>query len=234
MNPITHELLAARATEHGEDARSQLHQDAFVLEVLGHKKNGYFVDIGAASGVALSNTYLLEKKFGWRGILVEPARGFYDSLYRNRVSHVCAKAAWRESGQMLQFMEPQDSYLSSLACRAVGDGFEEARFNPTTATYDVVTVSLLDLLVGLGAPTNIDYLSLDTEGSECDVLEPFDFTKYVFKIITCEHNHNQERRQKVYEVLTGNGYRRVHENLSIFEDWYLHESVKSEEGSCPR
>lgn len=225
MKTITHELLASRAAEYGSDAKSQLHQDAFVLEILGSKQDGYFVDVGAASGVALSNTYLLEKKFGWDGILVEPAKNWHDGLYSNRTAQVCIQAAWRESGIILPFMEPRDSYLSSLACRAVGDGFEKTRFSPTTATYDVTTISLLDLLLKFGAPTTIDYLSIDTEGSECDVLEPFDFTKYQLRIITCEHNHNQARRQHVFDVLTRNGYRRVYEELSIFEDWYLHESV---------
>jgi len=234
MKTITHSLLAAKAAEYGEAAKSQLHQDAFVLEVLGQKRNGYFVDVGAASGVALSNTYLLEKKFNWDGILVEPARGWHASLYTHRTSHVCLQAAWSESGKLLPFMEPADACLASLACRAAGDGFETIRFAPTTTTYDVATVSLLDLLDGFEAPTIIDYLSLDTEGSEGDVLESHDFAKYRFRIITCEHNHNQARRQKVHEILTRNGYQRAHEDLSIFEDWYLHESVESEEGSCPR
>jgi FkbM family methyltransferase len=221
MKPITHEILGERSRSYGGDSKSQLHQDVFVLEMLDHKKNGFFVDIGAASGVDLSNTYLLEKKFGWNGILVEPSKAWHAGLYQNRTSNICLQAAWRESGLLLPFMQPKDSCLASLACRAMGDGFEKTRFDPSTSTYNVATISLHDLLVGFRAPATIDYLSLDTEGSESDVLEPFDFTMYQFRIITCEHNHNQERRQNVFEILTKNGYQRVYETLSIFEDWYL-------------
>lgn len=222
---ITRELLASRAAQYGDDAKSQLHQDAFVLEILGGKSCGYFVEVGAAGGVSLSNTYLLEKKFNWDGILVEPARGSHASLWNNRSAAIDVRAAWSESGKILSFMEPKDACLSSLTCRAMGDGFESARFSPTTATYSVITVSLQDLLIRHDAPRIVDYLSLDTEGSEGDILEPFDFDKHQFRIVTCEHNHNGSRRQNVKDILTRNGYRRVCESLSDFEDWYLHESV---------
>ena len=223
---LTKELLASRARAYGDYSKSQLHQDAFVLEVLGGKTCGFFVEVGAAGGVVLSNTYLLEKMFSWDGILVEPARGFHRNLWQERSALVDTRAAWSESGKILPFMEPQDAHLSSLACRAMGDGFEATRFSPNTVTYDVVTATLLDLLTRHGAPKIVDYLSLDTEGSEGDVLEAFDFESHQFRIITCEHNHNQPRRQKIIDVLTKNGYRRVCEELSAFEDWYLHESVK--------
>lgn len=52
---------------------SQLRQDLFVLNQLKFKKNAFFVEFGATNGINLSNTYLLEKKFNWNGILVEPA-----------------------------------------------------------------------------------------------------------------------------------------------------------------
>ena len=59
---------------------SQLGQDLFVLIELGNKKEGFFIEIGAGDGFYLSNTYLLEKNFGWTGILVEPNKSFYNSF----------------------------------------------------------------------------------------------------------------------------------------------------------
>lgn len=65
-------------------SRSQIRQDLFVLSVLNFKKNGFFVDFGSTNGKSLSNTYLLEKEFGWQGILAEPARIWHKELRKNR------------------------------------------------------------------------------------------------------------------------------------------------------
>jgi hypothetical protein len=57
----------------GYPSQSQYKQDIFVLTQLGFKRNGYFAEFGATNGLELSNSYLLERQFGWSGILAEPA-----------------------------------------------------------------------------------------------------------------------------------------------------------------
>jgi hypothetical protein len=52
-----------------EKSKAQLRQDLFVLSETHYKRNGYFVEFGAANGIDLSNTYLLETEFSWSGIL---------------------------------------------------------------------------------------------------------------------------------------------------------------------
>jgi hypothetical protein len=87
--------------------------------------------------------------------------------------------------------------------------------------YEVKTISLNDLLLRYGAPSIIDYLSIDTEGSEIDILESFDFNQYTFSVITIEHNYT-DSRNRIYELLTSKGYKRVNENISQFDDWYVY------------
>jgi hypothetical protein len=71
--------------------------------------------------------------------------------------------------------------------------------------YFVDTISLIDPLSEYGAPHEIDYLSIDTEGSEYEILEAFDFEKFHIKIITCEHNYTTNR-ENIYSLLAKNGY----------------------------
>ena len=71
-----------------KDIKSQIGQDVLVLHCLNWKKNGYFLEFGAADGINLSNTYLLERDFGWSGILAEPAKVWHKDLKANRTSGV--------------------------------------------------------------------------------------------------------------------------------------------------
>ena len=71
-----------------------------------------------------------------------------------------------------------------------------------------------------GAPHKIDYLSIDTEGSEYDILKDFNFEKYDISIITCEHNFTNSR-EDIYSLLTSNGYERKYTGASKFDDWYV-------------
>ena len=86
--------------------------------------------------------------------------------------------------------------------------------------YQVNTISLVDLLKKYNAPKVIDYLSIDTEGSEFQILSQFDFDAYQFRVITCEHNFTKSR-EKIYDLLTSKGYVRQYIGLSKWDDWYF-------------
>ena len=91
--------------------------------------------------------------------------------------------------------------------------------------YQVKTISLEDLLDKYDAPSVIDYLSIDTEGSEFEILSSFNFEKYKFKIITCEHNFTSNR-EKIYDLLTEKGISVIErhimpEELEGFEQCWL-------------
>jgi len=70
------------------------------------------------------------------------------------------------------------------------------------------------------APSLIDYLSIDTEGSEFDILSSHDFSKYNFSVITVEHNYT-EQREKIHQLLSKKGYLRKYKELSMQDDWYI-------------
>jgi FkbM family methyltransferase len=199
-------------------SRAQLRQDIFVLAELGLKRDGYFVEFGATNGVDLSNTYLLETQFGWRGIAAEPAKCWQAALANNRTCKVDTRCVWRESGVTLRFNETNIAELSTIEAFSAGDRHADLR--KAGRSYDVTTISLMDLLREHDAPRQIDYLSVDTEGSEFDILQAFDFERYDVKIITCEHNFTP-MRETLHALLTQKGYVRKFERLSQVDDWYV-------------
>lgn len=199
-------------------SRSQIRQDLFVLGRLGFPRGGFFVEFGATDGVGLSNSYLLETEFGWDGIVAEPARMWTNALRDNRLCAVDTRCVWSQSGKKLLFRETTVGELSTLDIFAASDSHAEAR--ERGRAYEVETVSLLDLLVQHSAPEMIDYLSMDTEGSELEILESFDFSRYSFRVITVEHNFTSQR-PKIRKLLERHGYARVHEEVSQIDDWYV-------------
>jgi hypothetical protein len=70
------------------------------------------------------------------------------------------------------------------------------------------------------APKSVDYLSIDTEGSEYEILSAFDFRAYDIQIITCEHNFTP-MREKLFKLLTEQGYQRKFTQFSRWDDWYV-------------
>jgi hypothetical protein len=88
------------------------------------------------------------------------------------------------------------------------------------ASYEVETVTLEDLLSTHKAPSYIEFLSIDTEGSEYEILSAFDFARYSFGLICVEHNFTNNR-EKIRELLTANGYSQVLHEYSAFDDWYV-------------
>lgn len=195
------------------NSKAQLDQDLAALAVSGMKRNGYFVEFGATDGETLSNTYLLEKQFGWTGILAEPGLEWQSKLQANRNVTISDKAVWSESGKTFEFLE--NSELSTLLEFKNSDQhIRKGR------TYEVSTTSLNDLLDSNNAPSYIDFLSVDTEGSELEVLSAFDFSRYKFGFICVEHNYTTAR-QKILQLMESSGYRRVLEDVSEWDDWFV-------------
>ena len=200
-------------------SKSQNAQDLFVLHQLKQMRSGYFVEFGATNGVTGSNTMLLESEFGWRGILAEPAKGWHKDLVKNRPhASIEMRCIWSESGVLLEFAETENRELSTLSAFAQIDHHS---FNRESAKkYTVETISLHDLLEHHRAPKHIDYLSIDTEGSEFEILSSLDFSQYSFGVITCEHNFT-ESREKIHDLLIAKGYIQIFPNVSKFDDWYV-------------
>ncbi len=202
-----------------DKSTSQINQDLFVLNQLNMKKKGYFVEIGAANGVYLSNTFILENIFNWDGLLVEPAITWHKDLKEMRKCNIDFRCVLDESGRYVTFTEANDSEFSTIEMFKSNDLHKNKRKN-NISNYEVETVSLEQLLIDHNSPKNIDYLSIDTEGSEYAILKNFDFSKFNIGCITIEHN-NTENKKLIDETILRNGFKKVFEELSQFESWYI-------------
>ncbi|MFB7147274.1 FkbM family methyltransferase [Agrobacterium sp. 16-172Ci] len=197
-----------------ENTETQFYQDIFCLLLSGGKRDGYFVEFGACDGLAISNTLLLERQFGWKGILAEPATTWHESLFKNRTSIIDTRCVWSRSNEVLNFTETEDALESSAVLE---EGEQQVR-----SSYDVNTISLEDLLSEHKAPSTIDYLSMDVEGSEAVILESFPFSNYRFEFISLEHRKDTEEAHLI-DLMGRNGYRQVLREFSGVDGFYVPE-----------
>ena len=154
--------------------------------------------------------------------MAELARCWHDALKTNRHCAIDLRCVWHTSGDRLEFAETNEPGLSTLASFRSADHWAQLRED--AQTYTVETVSLLDLLKQHNAPRIIDYLSIDTEGSELEILGAFDFDQYDIRIISCEHNYSPQRAE-IQSLLISKGYRQTLPELSEWDDWFVKTSV---------
>lgn len=196
---------------------SQLGQDLWVLEYFQYKRNGFFVEFGATDGVLLSNTYLLEKQFGWKGICAEPNANFFEQLVNNRGVTVSNSCIGRKTGEVVKFVFA-DEYGGIESFVKEGEHKEKvSAYENSGEVASLTTISLHEFLIKNNAPRTIDYLSVDTEGSEFSILEYFPFDEWNIKTITIEHNF-EPQRELIFKLLVANGYTRIEQQ---WDDWYF-------------
>ena len=200
---------------------SQLGQDLEVIKFYNNKEDGFFIEIGASDGLRLSNTYLLETKYKWKGICCEPIVKNFENLVKNRPNSICYnKAVYNQSGLTISFDIANDDLLSGISEHI--DSHKSTVDNNKT-TVQVETISLLDVLENANAPSFIEYMSLDTEGSEFEILKHCPFEKYTFGLIDVEHNFQEPRRTEIRNLLLSKGY--VYKGENNWDDMYKHSSV---------
>lgn len=203
-----------------ESSNAQIQQD-LIASFLFPEPGNYFVEFGATDGVSLSNTCLLEAKFGWTGLLSEPGLKWQEDLVKNRKCAIDFRAVAGVSGEKRFFIEAFEGEYSTLADFSnIGT---HTHVRDSGIEYLVETVSLNDLLEEHKAPKDIQMMSIDTEGSELEILSKFDFDKHRIAFFVIEHNYTQNEKQ-IDELLMKNGYFRFLREVSEFDAWYIHTS----------
>ena len=201
--------------------KSQFGQDVHVItNIYNNKQNGYFIEIGAYDGNNMSNTYLLEKQYNWKGICVECNPLHFSKLIINRPNcNNCGYACFNEDDKFMDFINDDTGGCS---------GFVVTNTHTHILNKGIIKVktkTLSTILEYYNAPNFVEFLSLDTEGSEYDILKSHDFSKYLFGYICVEHNFIEINRRKIRELLEEKGYIFYRENN--VDDDYIHNSILS-------
>lgn len=202
----------------GHRSHAQLSQDLWALFKSSFDHGGYFVEFGAGDGKEYSNTYLLENECGWHGIVAEPNPVYLTALNQNRRCFISTKCVSDVSDEIVTFVQADEPVYSSVEKYALDDMHAEKR--RCGKRISVPTQTLDDLLIAANAPQRIDYLSIDTEGSELDILSALNWKARDIRLISVEHNYTP-RREAIFSLLQGNGYRRELSNISKWDDWYV-------------
>ena len=186
---------------------SQMRQDRIIAQIFENKRDGFFVDLAAHTPVELSNTRTLERDFAWHGVCIEADHAYFVELALYRAcSVVQAVVASRANATVL--------YRHQASFGGVSH-FEERRRLRTpkvTGTSKLRTVTLTDVLRQTGARPVIDYLSLDVEGFESEVLLGFDLDgAYTIYTMTIERPDNA-----LQDKLLAGGYLRCRPQVFRF------------------
>lgn len=206
---------------------SQGKQDEWVLSILGMDRPGFFVDVGAGDPYEDSNTHLLRHAYGWRGVAIEPRLDMYQKLLdipAVQPVHAVVSPSFKYSpyNRMARFYRHKTIPTHSTT---------RSPFISKALDYDLVQVpqySLYKILNLCDAPKTINYLSLDVEGDELQILNGFPFSEYCFECITVEHNQNEQDRSSIHNILVPEGYQRVEGPPGLYwDDCYVHNSVQS-------
>ena len=210
-------------------SRSQLGQETFALLFHNFKRQGCFVEFGAANGIELSNTYCLEKFFDWTGVLAEPARIWHRTLVDARECYVDKRCVWRETGQKVEFRESIDANFSSAS--NTKRQLQPWCNSQVVSCYQVETISLNDLLFEYNVDPFFEYLSVDVEGSELEVLQSFDLHHFQPLFVTVEHgdsmekNHEGRMSGEIDRIFLEFGYRKINPKLTLWDNWYVHPAI---------
>ena len=205
--------------------KSQLFQDAFASFIVGDLFDKTFLEFGATDGISLSNSYMLENNFGWTGILAEPSPQWHEELKNNRPNtKIITDCIWKCSGEKLDFFVSDFGVSSTLVDFKYSDlstmpGNTQERIK-NGKVVKVETISINDVMEKHFNGDAPSYLSIDTEGSEYEILQSLDFEKYRPVVFTIEHNFTN-LGSKIDELMSSNGYVRVFRKFTSFDAWYV-------------
>jgi len=194
---------------------SQIGQDQYYIEnIIKFKKDGFYLDIGANDGIHTSNTATLDLDLGWRGICVEANPFLIPLLKKNRPNAMVVEAAcWIENTNIdLEITNSNNNGIEGhLLSRIANLGRDQKQFSlhfqENKKCVNVLAKTVTSIIEeNYKLPCVIDYLSLDTEGSELEILKSIDYNKIDIRFMTVEHGKRKGYLDEIKSFLDLQGF----------------------------
>jgi FkbM family methyltransferase len=191
---------------------SQLGQDALVDHYLNGKRDGVFVDIGAYDGVTFSNTLMLERDRGWTGICIEPLPDVFAALQKSRRCTCVQACMGNREEAAVEFLAIQSQAVQTRMLSGVVSEYDprhllrvDGELQAFGGTKSVIRVPMRHLhgLLQEHGVGRVDYLSIDTEGSELLILRSTILSAIGYPCITVENNYDDPA---IHDELVAQGY----------------------------
>lgn len=205
----------------------QWETDRIIESYFDINAKGNCIEIGAANGIKGSNTLYFEQH-GWNALCVEPNPEHIDSLLRHRKNNLFFACAETEGRLPLTVFKVGERNIStSLTSLDPDERLIESHKNIINDRYTVeVEVKTLTSVLQIAATDtnfkpqkNIDFISIDTEGTELSVLRGFDFEDYNVKLFVVENNYGDI---EIEDFLKSKGYKK--DRRYKINDFYVRES----------
>lgn len=166
--------------------------DELIRQYFPNKEYGRCIEVGAVDGIYLSNTLHFEQS-GWDVLCIEPIPNYYNKLKRNRKNSLNF-AISDENKDSVEFTVVRLSNSNESAISGLNIQKEliplHSKWNPELKKIKVSCRRLDWCIEKYFNFEDIDFISIDTEGTELDVLKSFDVNNYNIKLLVVENNFN--------------------------------------------
>ena len=165
-------------------------EDLTIIDYLASKKSnhrGIYIDVGAFDPILISNTYLLYKS-GYHGLVVDPSPVTINSFRATRPRDLAVRAALSDKTEQLLYLEYPLPGNNRLALPS-SDDLKSMIGEEPIKTTSICTFTLREILVEhYPHGVQIDLLSIDCEGYDCEVLLGLDLDRYRPSLICIEND----------------------------------------------
>lgn len=200
---------------------SQDNQDRYLeTNVFKGYKNGVYFDVGAADGVDINNTLYFEQTHNWTGVNVEPMKESFDQLVVNRPRSINLNCAVCNSDGEAEFFNNTghtkliSGIKSTFDSRHLQRLHNENRYWGSTTDLIKVPTKRMETICDENHISHINYLSIDVEGAEFEVIQSINFDKVFIDVIGFENNY-EDVSVPIVKYLNGKGYIVIHKIIDI-------------------